>query len=183
MHRKSIIDLLKNYSLRHPTENIVCEAFIDFVNQHQDCFERSLLIGHVTGSAWIIDVAKKSALLTHHRKLDVWFQLGGHADGDSDIFAVALKEAQEESGLEKLRPLSDQIFDIDIHIIPEHKGVPAHEHFDVRFIFSADSEEQLIVSAESKDLAWIPLAEMHKVTSEPSIQRMVEKSRSFLPPV
>src|SRR5207245_6935322 len=89
-----------------------------FVTEHADCFERSLQTGHITGSAWVVDIDRSHALLTHHRKLNKWLQLGGHADGDPDILRVALREAREESSLESIRAVSEAIIDIDIHLIP-----------------------------------------------------------------
>lgn len=150
-----------------------------FVAQHPDCFERSLSIGHVTGSAWIIDLARDHALLTHHRKLNRWLQLGGHSDGDHDTLRVALREGREESGLSALQPVSEAIFDIDVHLIPERKGEPAHYHYDVRFLLEADRQAPLTISSESKDLAWVPLEEILALAPEPSIRRMVAKSRAL----
>ncbi len=149
---------------------------IDFINNNPDCFMRSNLSGHITGSAWLIDETKTQVLLTHHKKLQEWLQLGGHADGDSDILNVALKEAHEESGITSIEPLSREIFDIDVHEIPEHKGVPAHYHYDVRFLLVAKSKD-FIISEESNDLAWISIKDIAQSNSfDPSLRRMAEKS-------
>jgi ADP-ribose pyrophosphatase YjhB (NUDIX family) len=115
-------------------------------------------------------------LLTHHFKLDRWLQLGGHADGDPDILRVALSEAREESGLESIRPLSDAVFDVDVHPIPARGNEPRHLHYDVRFLLEADADAPLIISSESKDLAWVSLAEINQIAVERSIARMVAKS-------
>lgn len=180
MSRRKLLKLLEKYRTDFPQEKLVCDAFNTFIEAHGNCFDRGLLIGHITGSAWTIDQEKKCALFTHHRKLDAWMQLGGHADGDPDIFAVALKEAKEESGLMEISALSSDIFDLDIHLIPEHKGVPEHQHFDVRFLFSADSTAPLIVSNESKELAWLPFEDILRFSQEPSILRMLSKTMVFL---
>ena len=118
MHRNILLTLLKNHNSIDPQEAIFTEQITEFVQENPDCFERSLLIGHVTGSAWIVDKSRQFTLLTHHRKLDEWFQTGGHCDGDSDVLTVALKEAQEETGLSDIQILNSDIFDIDIHEIP-----------------------------------------------------------------
>ena len=97
MHRNPLLQLLKNHQPSTTEEIQFKQQMIEFVKQNPDCFERSLLIGHVTGSAWIVDKSRQFTLLTHHRKLDKWFQTGGHCDGDSDVLNVALKEAQEET--------------------------------------------------------------------------------------
>jgi 8-oxo-dGTP pyrophosphatase MutT (NUDIX family) len=153
------------------------ERLEQFVLDNADCFQRSLLIGHVTGSAWILDKDKKKTLLTHHRKLNKWLQPGGHADGDSLVSRVAMREAQEESGLEGLNLVSNEIFDIDIHLIPARKNEPEHYHYDCRFLIQCTGDETYSVSDESHDLAWIPLIEITKYTDEPSILRMVNKTR------
>ena len=178
MHRNKLLTLLKNHNPTDPQEIIFTEQITKFIQENPDCFERSLLIGHVTGSAWIVDKSRQFTLLTHHRKLDKWFQTGGHCDGDSDVLNVALKEAQEETGLLDIQILSPNIFDIDIHEIPERKGIPAHLHYDVRFLFEADINEKFTVSSESTDLAWIALSKVSKLNDSESIMRMVRKSNN-----
>ena len=127
MHRNQLLTLLEAY---HPTareEMQFKEQMTHFIKKHPDCFERTLEIGHITGSACILNKEHTHGLLLHHTKLDTWFQLGGHCDGDSDVLQVALKEAQEESGILGIEPLSIEIFDIDIHRIPENKREKAHD--------------------------------------------------------
>jgi 8-oxo-dGTP pyrophosphatase MutT (NUDIX family) len=156
------------------------ERFLDFVRAHPDCFERSLAIGHVTGSAWILDLERTHVLLTHHHRLDKWMQLGGHSDGDSDTLGVALREAREESGLDGIRSLSGGIFDLDIHEIPARRAEPAHLHFDVRFLLEADRRQPLMITAESKDLAWAALNEIESFSREESILRLAKKTFAWL---
>lgn len=175
MQRNTLLTLLKNHNPTDPPEILFTEQITAFVLENPDCFERTLLMGHVTGSAWIVDKSRQFTLLTHHRKLDKWFQTGGHCDGDSDVLNVALKEAQEESGLPDIQIISPEIFDIDIHEIPERKGVSAHLHYDVRFLFEADMNEALNISSESTDLAWVVLSEVSKLNDSESIMRMVRK--------
>ena len=103
MHRKPLLDLLARYRAAHPDEAACADRIRALVETQRDCFERSCFPGHVTASAWLLSPDGKRFLLTHHRKLDRWLQLGGHADGDPDVAAVALREAREESGLAELR--------------------------------------------------------------------------------
>lgn len=181
MHRKPILDLLSQYIPSREEDLATLARFCSFVSANSDCFARELKEGHVTGSAWIVDKSRTHALFTHHRKLHKWLQLGGHADGDCDIFAVALKEAQEESGLQNITALSDQIFDIDIHLV-EDRIVGEHYHYDVRFLFEADRADELIISHESKDLRWIALDEAAAMINEPSVLRMLNKTRQLFTP-
>lgn len=153
------------------------QRIVDFVGEYENCAERSLLIGHLTGSAWIVDRDFSHALLTHHRKLDLWVQLGGHVEGEREMLAASWREAREESGLSRVEPVSGSIFDVDVHPIPERPGEPAHDHYDIRFLFRADREEELTISRESKDLAWVRLDRIRDLTGEESVLRMVRKAR------
>ena len=112
---------------------------------------------------------------THHRKLGLWLQLGGHADGERDLAVAAMQEAAEESGLSGLR-LEPGIFDLDRHWIPAHKGVPAHWHYDVRYVVRAGSDEAYVVSEESHDLAWRAIdALADDPGADASVRRMAGK--------
>jgi hypothetical protein len=105
-----------------PHEAAMTAAIRDFIAAQPECLWRSCVPGHLTGSAWVVSPDRRRVLLTHHRKLDKWLQLGGHADGDPDLAAVAQREAHEESGLMGIRLLSPEVFDVDRHWIPERKG-------------------------------------------------------------
>lgn len=175
MHRTRLLQLLREYTPIDERDAACRQRFLTFVETHADCFERSLAIGHVTASAWILDAAGERVLLTHHRKLDLWLQPGGHADGDPDVAAVAMREAREETGLEHLELVSDMPLDIDIHPIPAWGSVGAHEHFDVRFALRTGGSTDYIVSEESHDLAWVPLSDIERYTTEESILRMRAK--------
>ena len=107
MHRKPLLELLARYRVAHPDETTCVDRVDALVRSQRDCFERSCLPGHITASAWLLSPDGKRFLLTHHRKLGRWLQLGGHADGDSDVAAVALREAREESGLADLHFATD----------------------------------------------------------------------------
>ncbi len=176
MHRKPFLELLENYGKRHSEESGVVERFRIFVTENPDCFERTLETGHITGSAWIISESGQETLLTHHRKLDIWVQTGGHADGECDVLAVAMKEAEEEAGLNSIAPVSPEIFDLDVHSIPARKSDPEHFHYDVRFAIRQTGSQEFVVSEESHDLAWVPLDDLEKYTSEESMLRMRQKS-------
>ena len=183
MNRRLLIDQLTAYRAGDfilPEEFADVEKTVEFVQTHPQCFDRELEVGHVTGSAWILNPSKSKALLTHHKKLGIWVQLGGHADGEADVAAVALREGCEESGLPGLNQLLPGIFDVDIHLIPAGQHEPAHLHYDVRFAFDYRGSENIRVSEESKELAWVALEEIGVLTGERSISRMIEKTASLL---
>jgi 8-oxo-dGTP pyrophosphatase MutT (NUDIX family) len=177
MHRQPLLDLLAEYETRHRTEADLIARFRGFVATQERCFQRDLWAGHVTGSAWLVNAARDAVLLTHHRKLGRWLQLGGHSDGNPDALAVAIAEAEEESGL-AVQPLAPFAFDLDIHEIPARKQDPAHFHFDVRFVLQVVGKETFRVSAESLDLAWVPIERLSEYTDERSMLRMAEKWRA-----
>jgi 8-oxo-dGTP pyrophosphatase MutT (NUDIX family) len=179
MQRQAILNLIDDYARRHLDEAPVVTRFRDFVLAQPRCFERDLWVGHVTGSAWVVNAAGDSVLLTHHRKLGRWLQLGGHSDGNPDPLAVALTEAREESGLDVV-PLTDVVFDLDIHEIPARKQDPAHFHFDVRFALRVSGSEVFRISPESLDLAWVPIARLSDYTDEESMLRMARKWPDFV---
>lgn len=176
MHRRPLVSLLEAYRPFDADDDAARERILAFVLANPDCFERSLLAGHVTGSAWILDPSRSRCLLTHHRKLDRWLQLGGHADGQTDILEVAMREGREESGLVSLRPVAASIFDCDVHRIPARKSEPEHFHYDVRFLLEADNAEPLVISEESKELAWVNLGDVAGLNPDASVMRMVAKT-------
>ncbi|MDB5241035.1 MAG: hydrolase [Spirosoma sp.] len=186
-------------------------AAIAFVKQHPNCFERSLSVtdtlsqvntlttgipglgipelnlpGHITASAWIVErnpisPDRQRIVLIHHRKLDRWLQPGGHADGDPDVAAVALREAQEETGLHSLRLVINQakqppVFDVDIHGIPAWGDVPEHLHYDIRFLLEADATDPFGFSDEVKNVQWFDRQTLMSSLDSESILRMVRKN-------
>lgn len=176
MHRQPLLDKLSFYRASNDEEIRLLETTRTFILENTLCFDRSLQVGHITGAAWILNPERTHVLLTHHRKLNKWLQLGGHADGDPDLLRVAMREAQEESGMFDFIPLSENIFDIDVHEIPPHKEDPRHLHYDIRFLFEANMRTPIKITDESHDVQWIPMERVREYTNESSILRMVRKS-------
>ena len=173
--QQQVLSLLNQYIEDEPENRHSAALLIAFAEQEQNCCERTLLNGHFTGSCWLVSKDGKRVLLTHHKKLERWLQLGGHADGDSDLAQVALREAQEESGLSDLTVEPD-IFDLERHTIPARGAEPEHYHHDVRFVVHANGSEDFIVSDESHALAWRVISELvDDVDAEASIRRMARK--------
>jgi 8-oxo-dGTP pyrophosphatase MutT (NUDIX family) len=167
-------ELLHRYADQHVGDPHVaaCMAFLDEVERP---FDREQATGHFTGSAWLVSADGEMVLLTHHRKLNRWLQLGGHADGDSDLAGVALREAHEESGLSGLR-VDPEIFDVDRHWIPERKGEPGHRHYDVRYVVHASADDAFVVSDESLELAWVSIRTLADADdTDESLRRMAHK--------
>lgn len=175
MHRNQLLEKLKLYEIDNPKERETRKRFEDFILSNPNCFDRSLKFGHITGSAWLINKAMNKSLLTHHKKLNKWLQLGGHSDGDPDTLRVAIREAEEESGIVGIVPLSNHIFDLDIHLIPARKDEPEHFHYDVRFLLQTTGVEDYKLSDESNDLAWKSINELKNLELDFSVNNMIKK--------
>ncbi|QEP43226.1 NUDIX domain-containing protein [Ectothiorhodospiraceae bacterium BW-2] len=179
MHRLQLLTLLSHYTTRFMDEAAFVKNTLDFVQQHENCFDRELQIGHVTGSAWVVSRDRQQVLLLHHKKLDQWFQPGGHADGEADIVHVALKETAEESGLpeEAIHLVSDALFDVDIHTIAANLHDNRHLHFDIRFLVEVDERLPVPGNDESHQILWVPLYRTLQFNNNRSTYRMLEKTR------
>ena len=152
----------------------VGQEIIHFVNNNPtDWWLRSNIKGHIVGSAFIVDKSRTYSLLTHHKKLNKWLQLGGHCD-IPNVLKTANREAIEESGISDISIVSTAVLDVDIHTIPDGKE-PTHTHYDIRYLFEADINAPIIVSNESKDVKWIKLDEVHNYNNSESLMRMVRK--------
>ena len=166
---------VEDYAQAYPAERGVAMLFARFMADDPLAAARERREGHLTGSAWLVSGDGRRALLTHHRKLDRWLQLGGHADGDTDLARVALREAEEESGLGGL-VVEPRIFDLDRHRIPARGGDPEHWHYDVRFVVHATAGEAFAVSDESHALAWVDIAAIAgDPAQDESLRRMARR--------
>ena len=176
--RNNLCAELQIFAAKYPEQKITADTMCDFITSTPDCFERSHLAGHITGSAWLVNPAGDKVLLTLHHKLQRWMQTGGHADGDPEPLRVAVREAEEESGIHGITPLQHSIFDIDIHRIPENKtkGEAAHLHYDIRYLLQAP-DEIFHISDESDALAWWSGLDFEQRAAEldTSILRMAER--------
>jgi 8-oxo-dGTP pyrophosphatase MutT (NUDIX family) len=156
-HQATWLSLVADYALAYPDEHATATLFAQFMAVDALAASRDRRDRHLTGSAWLVSADGRRALLTHHRKLDRWLQPGGHADGDTDLPRVALKEAEEESGLSGL-VVEPCIFDLDRHRIPARGDEPEHWHYDVRFVVHARGSDAFVVGEESHALAWVDIA-------------------------
>ncbi len=175
MAQAQVLALLALVDADRVWDRSVLAEFRDFARCHPDCCERTCRVGHFTGSAWLVSGDGRRVLLTHHRKLDRWLQLGGHADGSGDLAEVALREAEEESGLSGLS-VEREVFDLDRHLIPARKDEPEHWHYDMRFVVRVGPSEDFVVGPESHDLAWRLVSELvDDQHADESVRRMARK--------
>jgi 8-oxo-dGTP pyrophosphatase MutT (NUDIX family) len=173
--RHNFLELLANYPVSGTPETALRQEFLELVSSSADACMRSRLAGHLTGSAWLVSADGRKALLMHHRKLDRWLQPGGHADGDWDLAAVALREAMEETGLPNLH-VEPTIFDLDKHRISARGTEPEHWHYDVRFVVRATGSQEFSGNTESWQLRWFDVHHLAQNDGlDESIRRMAHR--------
>jgi 8-oxo-dGTP pyrophosphatase MutT (NUDIX family) len=156
---------------------------LEFVARHPRPFDRTLRVGHLTGSAIVVSASADRVLLLHHRKLGLWLQPGGHGEaGEATGEAVALREAGEETGMRglALHPGAPRPLDVDIHAIPAHENEPAHEHLDLRYLVIApDSSLAVHDPAESHAIRWFTWPEVERMALDPGLRRALEKVKAL----
>ncbi|MEU6804162.1 NUDIX hydrolase [Streptomyces neyagawaensis] len=152
------------------------QAYLDHLAEHPDGIWKACGAGHITASGLVIDPEGGRVLLTLHRKLRMWLQMGGHCEPeDTTLAAAALREATEESGVTGLTLLPGGPVRLDRHPIP----APCHWHYDVQYVVLAPSDAEHLVSDESLDVRWFPYAEVADVADE-SVVRLLEATRARL---
>ena len=156
------------------------ELMLEYINTFNDVLTRENKMCHFTASNWIVNKDRTKVLMIYHNIYKSWAWTGGHADGDSDLLHVALKEAQEETGLSNLKLLSDGIYGLQIVTVDSHikKGqfVSSHLHLDCCFLFEANEEDELRIKAdENSGVKWIDINDTIKITNEEKMKPIYEK--------
>ncbi|MEZ5401995.1 MAG: NUDIX hydrolase [Bryobacteraceae bacterium] len=173
--REQLAHLLDRHRPHDPAEADMLVRLAGFVRSDPHALDWRNSIGHVTGSAWVLDPTGARVLLTFHRKLERWLQLGGHVEDDETVPAAALREAHEESGLNGIVLAAETVFDVDIHAIPATPKRAAHLHYDVRFLCLAPAAEPR-PNEESREVRWVPLDEVSTLNPDASMIRMLAKT-------
>lgn len=178
--RAHLLGELQRFAALHPADEVV-GRFIRFVEGHADALDRGLAVGHVTASAWVVDRAAEAAALIFHPKLDRWLQPGGHLEPGERTSEASLREAREETGLSQLRLIDASIFDLDVHLIPERAGEPAHWHWDVRHLVQGSARERPAPTEEVRTVAWTAWDEVRTKTRAESVLRLVRRVQGHPP--
>ena len=170
---KRVLEELAAADLDHVAA--IRDEVLAFLAEHADALDRSCTDGHLTGSALVVDPADGRFVVLHHRKLGAWLQPGGHADGDDDLGAVALREATEETGLHGL-VLRRPAVDLDVHEV-RPPGEPPHLHLDLRFVVVAPAGSAAAGpppgNVESHEVRWVSVAELDALDADASLRRLV----------
>ena len=176
-----IIEEIKKYRPCNAQEQRDQALILDFLEKNGDAFLRSNLLAHMTASSWIVNPERTKTLMVYHNLYDSWSWTGGHADGETDLLSVALREAREETGIEHVRPLSPEIFSLEVLTVDGHEKrgeyVPSHLHMNATYLLEAEESDTLhICREENSGVAWFTLEEALKASSEPwFVERIYKK--------
>lgn len=159
-----IIEQLKNYEPYNEQEKHDKAGILQYLEREKDVFSRNNKTAHMTASAWVVNKDRTKVVMIYHNIYDSWSWMGGHADGEEDLFAVAIKEVKEESGLNNIIPISTDIFSLEILTVDGHvkrgEYVSSHLHLNVTYLFEADEKEILTIKAdENSGVEWFGLDE------------------------
>ena len=145
-----------------------------------DILTRENPMAHITASAWVVTPKRDKVLMVYHKIYDSWSWTGGHADGERDLLQVALREVSEETGLTKLRPVTEEIWSLEILSVAPHvrrgEFVSAHLHLNVTYLIEAEENEALCVNPdENSGVGWFDADEVIARSSEPEMQVIYRK--------
>ena len=148
------------------------EIMLKYLTSGENCFTRENQIAHFTASIWTVNKARTKTLMVYHNLYESWSWIGGHADGNEDLSAVALRELQEETGIRNASLVTQGIFSLETLAVSGHmkkgKYVPGHLHLNVTFLAEADENETLTVNeAENSAVKWWTFEEALTVSKEP----------------
>lgn len=160
----NILDQIKNYKPYNEQEKYDKVGILNYLEREKNIFSRDNKIAHMTASAWVVNKDRNKVVMVYHNIYDSWSWMGGHADGEEDLFAVAIKEVKEESGLNKIIPLSKDIFSLEVLTVDGHikkgKYVSSHLHLNITYLFEADEKEVLTIKEdENSGVEWFGLDE------------------------
>ena len=154
---------------------------LDFLAKNDDAFSRENRVAHMTASAWVVNPAHDRVLMVYHKIYDSWSWTGGHADGEEDLAAVALREVREETGVKSARLLSDEIFSLEVLTVDGHEKrgeyVSSHLHLNVTYLIEADEHDPLTVcEAENSGVRWFTPEGALAASTEPwFVERIYRK--------
>ena len=176
-----IYEQIKAYRPWNEQERQDQVLILDFLRKNPDAFYRTNLLAHMTASAWVVNPQRSKVLMVYHRLYDSWSWAGGHADGEEDLLAVALREVREETGVQRLRPVTEEIYSLEVLTVDGHEKhgryVPSHLHLNVTYLLEAEEDQPLrVCEAENSGVAWFSLADALSASTEPwFVERIYNK--------
>ena len=172
MDRQELMESIRAYQPFNEQEKMDKSLILDWIETQDDAFSRDNTVAHMTASAWVVNKDRSRVLMAYHNIYDSWSWLGGHADGERDLLAVAMREVREESGLARVAPVSEALFSLEILTVDGHEKrgryVPSHLHLNLTYLLEADEHELLAVKPdENSAVAWFGREEAVEASSEP----------------
>ena len=148
------------------------------LREQKDVFTRANRLAHMTASAWVVNPDRSKVLMAYHNIYHSWSWLGGHADGETDLLSVAIREVQEESGICHVRPVSEEIFSVESLTVDGHvkrgEYVSSHLHLNVTYLLEASDEESLSIKKdENSGVAWFTPEKAVEASTEPWFQEHI----------
>ena len=141
------------------------KLILDFIGKNADAFARTNLTAHMTASAWVVNRERTKVLMVYHRIYDSWSWTGGHADGETDLLSVAVREVREETGV-SAHPVSEDIFSLEILTVDGHEKrgeyVSSHLHLNVTYLLEADERDELFARMRTRQWRGLPLTALSK---------------------
>ena len=187
MDRQELMESIRTYQPFNEQEEMDKSLILNWIETQDDAFSRDNTVAHMTASAWVVNKDRSRVLMVYHNIYDSWSWLGGHADGETDLLAVAIREVKEEAGISGVRPVSEKIFSLESLTVDGHvkrgKYVSSHLHLNVTYLLEADSEEQVFVKEdENSGVSWFTPEEALKKSTEPwfverAYGKLVEKMK------
>lgn len=188
--REELIKDIEAYTPYNEQEEKDKAIILSCLKNVPDIFTRENKVAHMTASSWILDKEKNHVLMCYHNIYKSWSWLGGHADGEEDLLAVSIKEAEEESSLTNVTPISDEILSLEVLTVDGHQKrgeyVSSHLHLNVTYLLTADIHDKIEIKAdENSGVKWFTFDEALKASSEPWFvehiySKLIEKSKKFI---
>ena len=171
MTRQELRKRIENYPPFNEQEERDKTLILDWIQKNENAFLRENEVAHITASAWVVNKDRSKVLMVYHNIYNSWSWLGGHADGDEDLLAVALREVKEESGIKSVRPVSEDIFSVEVLTVDGHvkkgKYVSSHLHLNVTYLIEADETDELMVKEdENSNVKWFDLKDAVAASTE-----------------
>lgn len=174
------IESLINYVPYNEQEEKDKKFMLNYIDNSANILDRTNIVAHFTASSWIVNKARDKVLMIYHNIYDSWSWTGGHADGDDDLLAVAVKEAKEETGVDNILPVDGSIYSIEVITVDGHikrgEYVSSHLHLNITYLLEADESEDLSVKEdENSAVSWFDMECVVEASSEPWMQNHIYK--------
>lgn len=189
MMKENLIRQIENYPPFSEQEEKDKALILGWISNNENAFSRENTVAHITSSAWVVNKDRSKVLMVYHNIYNSWSWLGGHADGETDLLSVAIREVKEEAGISNVLPVSEDIFSLESLTVDGHwkngKYVSSHLHFNVTYLLEADSEEAVSIKAdENSGVAWFAPEEALAKSAEPWFvehvyTKLIEKAKQL----